>query len=283
MENIGIIINKIKDKDGTILEHVETLVKKILKPKNIIIIDHFLDNANESYKTIDLLIVLGGDGTLLGVARRFSKSIDAPILGVNIGNLGFLSSIEINELECALQSIKNETYKVEERLMLDCSIEGLQEDIVRVLNDVVIARGTLSRIAEYKIYINNDFYTSFKGDGIIVSTPVGSTAYSLSAGGPLITPDLEIIAIVPVCAHTASAKPIIIGGNSNISIIPDFDDEEIFITLDGQKSFKLDKENIVNIKKCNDSFKVIVFNKNNYFNMLRKKIFRTTANESEVD
>ncbi len=283
MENIGIIINKIKDKDGAILEHVETLVKKILRPENIIIIDHFLDSAKENYKTIDLLIVLGGDGTILGVARRFSKIINAPILGVNIGNLGFLSSIEINELECALKSIKEESYKIEERLMLDCSIEGLQEDVTRVLNDVVIARGTLSRIAEYKIYINNDFYTSFKGDGIIVSTPVGSTAYSLSAGGPLITPDLEIIAIVPVCAHTASAKPIIISGNSKISIIPDFDDEEIFITLDGQKSFKLDKGNVVNIKKCSDSFKVIVFNKNNYFNMLRKKIFRTTANESEVD
>lgn len=284
MKNIGIVINKIKDKDGSILHHVETLVKKILGPKNIIIIDHFLDSANENYKTIDLLVVLGGDGTLLGVARRFSKSINAPILGVNIGNLGFLSSIEINELECALESIKNGDYKVEHRLMLDCFIEGLQENVIRVLNDVVIARGTLSRIAEYKIYINNDFYTSFKGDGIIVSTPVGSTAYSLSAGGPLITPDLEIIAIVPVCAHTPSAKPIMINGNSNISIIPDFDDEEIFITLDGQKSFKLDKENIVNIKRCNDSFKVIVFDKNNYFNMLRKKIFRTAgANESEVD
>lgn len=280
MENIGIIINKIKDEDGVILNHVETLVKKILNPKNITIIDHFLDAAKKEYKNIELLVVLGGDGTLLGVARRFSKFIDAPILGVNIGNLGFLSSIEINELEVALENIKNKEYKVEDRMMLECFIEGLEENIFRFLNDVVIARGTLSRIAEYKVYINNDFYTSFKGDGIIVSTPVGSTAYSLSAGGPLITPDLEIIAIVPICAHTPSTKPIIISGNSNISIVPDFDDEEIFMTVDGQKSFRLVKDNIVNIKKCSDNFKVVVFQKNNYFNMLRKKIFRI-AKESE--
>lgn len=280
MNNIGIIINRIKDENGIILNHVETLVKKILNPKNITTIDHFLDTAKKEYKSIDLLIVLGGDGTLLGVARRFSKFIDAPILGVNIGNLGFLSSIEINELEVALKAIKNKEYKIESRMMLECFIEGLEETGFRFLNDAVIARGTLSRIAEYKVYINNDFYTSFKGDGIIVSTPVGSTAYSLSAGGPLITPDLEIIAIVPICAHTPSAKPIIINGNSDISIVPDFDDEEIFITIDGQKSFRLIKDNTVNIKKCSDSFKVIVFQKNNYFNMLRKKIFRT-AKESE--
>ena len=181
MNNIGIIINRIKDENGIILNHVETLVEKILNPKNITIIDHFLDEAKQKYKSIDLLIVLGGDGTLLGVARRFSKFIDAPILGVNIGNLGFLSSIEINELEIALKAIKNKEYKVENRMMLECFIDGLEEKGFRFLNDVVLARGTLSRIAEYRVYINNDFYTSFKGDGIIVSTPVGSTAYSLSA------------------------------------------------------------------------------------------------------
>ena len=282
MKNVGIIINKIKDEDGLILNHVETLIKKILNPENITVIDHFLDSANENYKSIEILVVLGGDGTLLGVARRFSKFINAPILGVNIGNLGFLSSTEINNLEEALNNIKNKEYRIENRMMLECSIDDVKEETLRVLNDVVIARGTLSRIAEYKVYINNDFYTAFKGDGIIISTPVGSTAYSLSAGGPLITPDLEVIAIVPICAHTPSAKPIIINGNKDISIVPDFGDEEIFITLDGQKSFKLNKGNVVNIKRCNDSFKVIVFHKNNYFTMLRKKIFRT-AKESEVD
>lgn len=273
MDNIGVIINKSKDELGTMLKTIIEKIKAHLLPKEIIIIDQYDNPCLNNCTEIDLLIVLGGDGTLLGVAREFSSKIKAPILGVNIGNLGFMSSIESNEIEEALINIKYGKYYIENRMMLNCDIAELETYNNRALNDIVVARGTLSRMTEYKIFIDGELYSSFKGDGVIVSTPVGSTAYSFSAGGPLITPNLKIISIVPICAHTLNAKPIIVSGDSNICILPSFKDEDIFVTIDGQKSLKLNKKSRVEINRCTDEFKIVVFDKKNYFKMLRKKIF----------
>ena len=273
MGNIGIIINKSKDGYKSILDMVREKVKMYLRPKQIFLIDQYENIKQGEYENIELLIVLGGDGTLLGVAREFSDKIKAPILGVNIGNLGFLSSIEINELDNALIKISKGLYKVESKMMLQCSIKGNNNIFNRALNDVVVAKGTLSRIIEYKVYVDNVFYSSFKADGIIISTPVGSTAYSFSAGGPLIMPNIKIISIIPICAHTPNARSIIVSGESMVEIIPNIDKEDIFVTVDGQKSLQLNKGNIITIEQCKDSFNIIVFEENNYFKMLRKKIF----------
>lgn len=274
MKNIGIIINKKKDKENRILDLVMFKVEEYLKPDKVWVIDQFYKGDYEKLRILDLLIVLGGDGTLLGVARKFSTVIDTPILGINIGNLGFLVTAEISELEEALYRIRIGDYKVEERMLLSCTIEGATCSEERALNDIVVARGTLSRMAQYEVFINDELYATFKGDGVIISTPVGSTAYSFSAGGPLIMPDLQIISIVPICAHTPNSRPMIIDGNNTIRVKPLINESDVFVTIDGQKALKLENHNEVLIKKAKEFFRIISFDNKSYFKVLRKKLFK---------
>lgn len=272
MNNIGIIINRSKDETGEFLKAVESKVKNHLKPKNILILGH-LDNFDlEELKKLELIVVLGGDGTILGVARRVSKHIQCPILGVNIGNLGFIASIEFNELDEALEAFNNGDYKVEKRMMIEATINNESFEGNKALNDIVIARGTLSRMLKYTILVDGEEYSSFNGDGVIISTPVGSTAYSLSAGGPLITPGLNLILIVPICSHGLNTKPLIVSGNSEVSIIPCLK-EEAYLTIDGQKSMKLNCGDFIKINQCKEEFNIITFSGKNYFKILKNKIF----------
>ena len=270
MRNIGIIINK----ENKILNLVILKVKEYLNPDEIKVIDQFYKGDYKDLMSLDLLIVLGGDGTLLGVARKFSTVIDTPILGINIGNLGFLVTAEISELDEALYRIKVGDYKVEERMLLSCTIEGVTCSDERALNDIVVARGTLSRMAQYEVFINDELYATFKGDGVIISTPVGSTAYSFSAGGPLIMPDLQIVSIVPICPHTPNSRPMIIDGNNKVRVKPLINESDVFVTIDGQKALKLEKHNEVLIKKAKEFFRIISFDNKSYFKVLRKKLFK---------
>lgn len=272
MRKIGIIINKSKDETGEIERIVEKKVKKYLNPTDILIIGHLDHYDINDLKNLELIIVLGGDGTILGVARRVSKYINCPILGVNIGNLGFIASVEFNELDKALEEFKLGNYKIEKRMMIETSINNKSFENNKALNDIVIARGTLSRMLKYTIIVDGKEYSSFNGDGVIISTPVGSTAYSLSAGGPLITPGLNVISIVPICAHGLNAKPLIVSGNSIVEIIPSIK-EEAYLTIDGQKSVKLDNGDYIKIIQCKEAFNIITFSDKNYFEILKNKIF----------
>ncbi|MGL5575750.1 MAG: NAD(+)/NADH kinase [Sarcina sp.] len=277
MKKVGILINKTKDSKGIIEKLVKEKANQYLEPDQIIVMGH-LDGANEFLlEDMDILMVLGGDGTLLGTARNYANIITCPILGINIGNLGFISSIELSEIDIAMQSIKDHNYGIEERIMIKTLINGIEFEGNRALNDVVIARGTLSRMTEYDIFVNEQNYTSFNGDGIIISTPVGSTAYSLSAGGPLISPDLDLISIVPICSHNLNTRPLVVNGNSEITIRPTIE-EEIYLTIDGQKSIKLKSNDEIKIQKAHTTFKVISFKEKKYFEVLRKKIFCRVQN-----
>lgn len=272
MNKIGIFINKSKDIDNEFEKQLIYKIKKYLKTNDITVMGH-LDNVDKNImENLDILMVLGGDGTLLGTAREYASILKCPILGINIGNLGFISSVEFNDIDEALKSISNNEYKIEKRLMIKVAINDKEFFENKALNDVVITRGTLSRMTEYGVFINDELYTTFNGDGIIVSTAVGSTAYSLSAGGPLISPDLELIAIVPICSHNLNSRPLIVSANSEILIKP-LIEEEIYLTIDGQKSIKLKNNDKIKIKKSNTTFNVISFEKNKYFEVLRKKIF----------
>lgn len=282
MRNIAIALNPSKDKDGKILENILLKLKEIFIDCNIKIVNSFDIKAVEMNEKIDLIIVLGGDGTILGVARDINEKYNAPILGVNIGNLGFLASVEIDNLEDSLKKIKNNEFTIQERILLEC--ESNIEDnfqINKALNDIVIARGTLSRMAKFEVFIDGKLYYTFKGDGLIIATPTGSTAYSFSAGGPFVYPDMDVITITPICPHTKSMQPIVLSGKSQIEVKADSYSEEIYLTFDGQKSLKNVDESIIKIKKANENAKILLLDDYDYFKVLRKKILNNHVEGEE--
>ncbi|AOR23902.1 NAD(+)/NADH kinase [Clostridium taeniosporum] len=280
MKNIGIAINPSKDHKNTILNMVTKKIETICNVKNIKVYNSF-DIKNLDLSFLDLLIVLGGDGTLLGVARELNDDFKAPILGINIGNLGVLSSIEISDLDLALKKLMIKDCKIHKRMMLNCEV-SINESIknIKTLNEVVVARGTLSRMVKFKIFIDEKLYAIFKGDGLIVSTPTGSTAYSFSAGGPFLYPDLEVVSIVPICAHTKSMHPIVIKGDSTVKIVAENSGDEIYLTVDGQRAIEMKDNPIITVKKNPKSLKLLLFNDYDYFRVIRNKVLN---NSKECD
>ncbi len=227
------------------------------------------------------------------------------MFGINIGNLGFLSSIEISDIDTALTKLKNNEYEIQERMMLECAgefknivecglickkelknikgcadIDDFKKEKLNAFNDVVLARGTLSRMVKFKIYVDGKLYSSFKGDGLIVATPTGSTAYSFSAGGPFIYPDLELITITPICPHTKSMQTIVLKGDSIIEIYAENEEEKIYLTVDGQKAMEVNQKSCVKIYKKQKNVKLLLFDDYDYFKVLRNKILN---NSKECD
>lgn len=273
MRNIVIALNPSKDKEGKILSLVVEKITNVFKECKITILNSYEISKYKFENDLDLLIVLGGDGTLLGIARDINGKYDVPILGINIGNLGFLSSIEIQDLDEALNKIKNGQYTIQNRILLECKVHNEDEDVnSKALNDVVIARGTLSRMAKFQVYIDKKLYYTFKGDGLIVSTPTGSTAYSFSAGGPFVYPDIEVIILTPICPHTRGMQPIVLKSNSEILIKAENYNGEIYLTFDGQEARKINDNTSIIINKAKDVAKILLFDDYDYFNVLRKKI-----------
>ena len=273
MKNIAIALNPSKDKEGKILEEILLKVKEAFKDSNITILNSFEIHSIEFSNKIDLIIVLGGDGTILGVARDINERYDIPILGVNIGNLGFLSSIEIDNLDKALKKIRENKFIVQERILLECynEVDGINIRN-KALNDIVIARGAISRMVKFTIYIDGKLYYSFKGDGLIVATPTGSTAYSFSAGGPFIYPDIDVLLITPICPHDKGIQPIIIKSQCNIEIKAENYNEQMYVTFDGQKSLINAGESNIKIKKAKENAKILLLDDYDYFKVLRNKL-----------
>lgn len=272
MNHIGIAINPSKDPKGIIVNLVLQKLKKVFKDADIEIFNTYKLTYKDISEDLDVLIVLGGDGTLLSVARKISNNLDIPLLGINIGNLGFLSSIDISEVDKALYKIKNNMFKIEERMLLKCSINNIKRSEQIALNDIVIARGTLSRMTKFNIYVDDKYYASFNGDGLIIATPTGSTAYSFSAGGPFIYPDLDVILITPICPHTKSMQTMVLRGDSKITVKTSHEEEDVYLTVDGQKVYEVDKKATIEIDRTEKEAKLIQFDDYDYFEVLRTKI-----------
>jgi len=222
---------------------------------------------------VDLMLVLGGDGTMIATARTIGDR-EVPVLGINYGGLGYLAEFRIEELYNALESILAGNYRLDKRVMLDVELRRDNESARnnRVLNDVVINKAALARIIEIETYFNHQFVNSFRADGLIVSTPTGSTAYNLSAGGPVIFPSMNCVVITPICPFTLSNRPIVVPDDAEIELLLKTDHEEVALTLDGQVGFSLAVADRVVIRKSRTMFNLIQPSNRNYFDVLRDKL-----------
>ncbi|HEV8140944.1 MAG TPA: NAD(+)/NADH kinase [Pyrinomonadaceae bacterium] len=222
---------------------------------------------------VDLILVLGGDGTMIATARMLGDC-EVPVIGVNYGGLGYLAEFRIDELFTALESILAGDYKLERRVMLAVELRRGDELVTknRVLNDVVMNKSALARIIHIETYLNDQFVNSFRADGLIVSTPTGSTAYNLSAGGPIIFPTMNTVVITPICPFTLSNRPIVVPDDSVIEIRLMTEKEDVALTLDGQVGFPIQARDRVIIRKSNTSFNLVQPKNRNYFDLLRDKL-----------
>jgi len=222
---------------------------------------------------VEMIIVLGGDGTLLSVARRvWNKNI--PILGVNLGGLGFLTEITLDELYPVLEKVLRDDFAINEREVLNAGVIRSGKRIAEfiVLNDAVINKGALARIIDLETTINGEYLSTFRSDGLIISTPTGSTAYNLSAGGPIVYPSLHTIIITPICPHTLTIRPIIIPDDVKIRALLKSRNEEVTLTLDGQQGFTLKFEDVVEVGKAEGRILLIKSPYRHYFELLREKL-----------
>jgi len=222
---------------------------------------------------IEMIVVLGGDGTLLSVARQvWNKNI--PILGVNLGGLGFLTEITLDELYPVLEKVLRNDFEINEREVLNAGVIRSGNRITEfiVLNDAVINKGALARIIDLETTINGEYLSTFRSDGLIISTPTGSTAYNLSAGGPIVYPSLHTIIITPICPHTLTIRPIIIPDDVKIRALLKSRDEEVTLTLDGQQGFTLAFEDVVEVGKAEGRILLVKSPYRQYFELLREKL-----------
>lgn len=222
---------------------------------------------------VDLLLVLGGDGTMIGAARLVGD-LEVPVLGVNYGGLGYLAEFRIEELYLGLESILSGNFRLDKRVMLSVELHRQDQTIAkhRVLNDVVINKSALARIIEIEAYLNNHFVNSFRADGLIISTPTGSTAYNLSAGGPVVFPSMNAVVITPICPFTLSNRPIVVPDDATIELLLKTDQEEVTLTLDGQVGLPLKLDDRIVIRKSNVTFNLVQPSNRNYFDVLRDKL-----------
>ena len=222
---------------------------------------------------VDLIVVLGGDGTLLSAARVIGE-YDVPILGVNLGSLGFLTEITLEEMYESLERILRDEYSTMPRLLLTASLCREEELLTEywALNDVVINKSALARIIDLQTCINGQCVTTYKADGLIVATPTGSTAYNLAAGGPIIHPDMHALIMTPICPHTLTNRPIVIPDDSEIRIVLKSKNEDVFLTLDGQVGLALRYGDEVRIRKADNMIKLVSPLERNYFEVLRTKL-----------
>ncbi len=278
-KKIGIIVNR-KRKD--IFYYLSSLIKWLQEKKIEVLLTPLIGKECSCNELIadegrinkaDLIISLGGDGTFLRAARVFSPH-NIPLLGINLGGLGFLTEISISNFQQELGEILNGNYKIEKRLMLKTSIirEGKKIKSFLSLNDIVISERALSRLINLKTSISGEFVTTYSADGLIISTPTGSTAYSLSAGGPVVYPDLEVIILSPICAHTLAVRPLIVSQNNEIEVILEPPFGEVMLTIDGQIGFNLKEKDKIKVSKAFCKAYLMKREEKFFFKVLRTKL-----------
>jgi NAD+ kinase len=254
MKNYAICYNTTIENSKEVMEELKALL--IASGLNVKVL-----NVDDLTSGFDFAFVIGGDGTILKAARFFAQ-YDIPIFGINLGRLGFLSQASKDNLKISVDKILNSDYKIEKRMMLEAA--GYN-----ALNDFVIKGGYSGRTSRFALAINDKFVCEYLADGIIISTPTGSTAYAMASGGTVLTPNVEAIEIVPICPHTFSARPIVVSANDEIKILPRLGNEyKVF--ADGQVAFDLSEELV--IKKSSNFANLALLNENDFYSVLRNKL-----------
>lgn len=277
MKRIGIIAKK---GEPEAVKVVRDLLRRLKKKKCEFLIERKVASAlkvkgcrlEDIPKKSDMIIVFGGDGTLLSVARLVG-SLGVPILGVNLGGLGFITELNRDELDDNIDMIFNNDCCFEERIMLltDVFRQGKRMIQHNALNDVVLNKSALARMFEFDISIDRQYVSTFRADGLIVSTPTGSTAHSLSAGGPILYPTLESFLLTPICPHTLTSRPIVLPDDFTVEV-KIISGDDVNLTLDGQTGYPLKVKDRIRIRKADYKTKFIVLHDRDYFKILRTKL-----------
>jgi len=280
IKNIGIVS---KPKKAEIREIVPQLVEWLRKRDIEVSFDKetgsILESSekcltrNELPGKVDLLVVLGGDGTLLAAARALYRH-EVPIFAVNLGDLGFLTVITRDEMYPALEGVLSGNYRSERRVQIEGELVRADEVLstFRALNDVVLNKGAIARIQDFEVYADGEFISNYKSDGLIVSTPTGSTAYSLAAGGPVVSPSVEAFIVTPICAHTLTNRPLVLRDSANIEIVVKSQREAAYLTVDGQVGIATHSEDIIRVRKSDSVVELIQPPQRNYYEILRQKL-----------
>ncbi len=252
-EKIGIIYN-------SDIKETENLAKKISEK----ILNSEIFSHAQLKDDINLAIAIGGDGTFLKCARFYSEK-NIPLLGFNVGRLGYLAQAKPNEIDFVIDKLKNSDFIIENRLMLKA------KDKI-ALNDIVIKGINCARTATLDLYINDKKLCSYVADGLIISTPTGSTAYSLSAGGPIVSPLIDCFLIIPICPHTLNMRPVIVPSSEKITVKMHDNDEKLYVSCDGQVDFTI--ENEITIEKNENYAKLLILNqqKDRFYDILKEKL-----------
>lgn len=284
MKKFYIIANGLKD---TGLKVTDRIINVLRKQNAVYKVNSVLNtaknetvsytNKNDIDADTDCIIVIGGDGTLIQAARDLAD-VDIPMIGVNLGHLGYLAEIEPDNIENTISMIIDNKYKIESRIMLHGSVyrsdTKIYEDIA--FNDIVFGRAGNLRIIDFKVYVNNEYLNLYSADGIIISTPTGSTAYNLSAGGPILEPTANIMAITPICSHTLSSRSIVLSADSDIKIEicsnRHTDDNDTRVYFDGNSSYMLEEGDVIKINKSSLVTKIMKLNRMSFVEVLHKKM-----------
>jgi len=256
MTRIGVFSNREKDIDGSIANEIMSVAQSLGAGCSLV----------EGNKEYDFVISVGGDGTFLGAARNV-VDLGTPIVGVNFGNLGYLTEISKEEIREALIQILERRYSIEERILLEAEFLGQK---MYALNDIVVSRGIQAKLLELNLFFDGKFVDCYRADGLILSTPTGSTAYSLSSGGPIVEPNLDVLVVTPICAHSLHQRPIIVSGDTEIRV----ETSGCMVVADGQELREHYHETSVKVMKSKKTVKLIKLKDHFFFDTVRKKFMK---------
>jgi len=275
LSKIGIIYNTDHKTAQSVAENLgKILISKGFSEINMIAISGKQKNQTYTFPDITMAFIIGGDGTFLG-ASRFFAPYDIPLFGINTGRLGFLSQLIPSGLEKGVEKILEGKFAIEERLMIKSNTSIDESKTKIALNDVVIKGGDVSRSMQLFLYINDKHVCDYIADGLIISTPTGSTAYTLSAGGPVVVPELEAFVIVPICPHTLTTRPIVIPAYENITVKINSEEESVYVTSDGQENVKISGNDTISVQKYEHKALLIQVedeDESGFYSILRKKL-----------